>query len=314
MKVCVASGARIHINSIDMSGAGVRAVGGLGFRVRNPTVAASIHMGKLPQTQTPPSYTKLVRAALDRVDLRGDVTVVIHSTTREHVGLGTQTQVSLCLLEAVYGLAGQPLTPADAFSYGVGRLSGVGLGAFFSGGLIIDGGYSQRPGARDTLNGQNSDGPAPIVFAHNFPEEWKVLLAIPHTATSISGAAEVAFFKRITPIPKRITYELAYHVLMGIAPSVLEKNFIRFLDSVHTISQLGTKPFEEALHEHICGPVLRYLRAELGFASISSLGPTVFSFSTKPVDLDSYRAAFPEFTFAITTVDNTPRLVERDNR
>ena len=303
MEATVTSGARVHINSIDMSGIGVRACGGLGFCVDEPRMQVRVGVAN-GATQPLPSF---MADAARRLGFTAPLQISVLSTYESHVGLGSGTQFRMCALQALYALAGQTLSPDDAFSYGIGRVSGVGVGAFFTGGLVVDGGFKCPSDAQKCIDGLEAPAKAPVVFAHRIPQRWKVLLATPQSAQSLSGSAEAAFFKSVTPVARHYVHEIAYHVLLGVMPAVLEEDFAAFKHSLSVITQLGTKPAEERLNVRYCGSLLGQLRRDFGFASVSSLGPTLFTLYEDGCDVESLRAAYPDFTFRETAIRNSPR-------
>lgn len=271
---------RIHINSIDLNGTFQRCCGGLGFAVEAP--ALQLQISRATQNKIHTSHGTEAEKFVDllrRVEgFPYPLCITEISAVRPHVGLGSFTQFKLAVLRAVRCFKRQPLTPADIPpELCIGSTSGVGLGTFFHGGLIVDGGYRVIPDRKKTVNGEAAGRPAPILARYEMPRNWGVILAIPREIQSISGEREAEFFDAITPVPRDETREIAYRILMGVLPAVCEADFGTFITSVKAVCELGSKPHEIRLNSS-CLAVVEAMETQLGFGGVSSLGPTCYSF------------------------------------
>ena len=76
-------------------------------------------------------------------------------------------------------------TPDLAKAIGRGARSGIGIGAFDSGGFLVDGGLA--PG----------DEPAPVIARLAFPPEWRVLLILDPAREGLHGSGETAAFGKL---------------------------------------------------------------------------------------------------------------------
>ncbi len=309
MQVCVSSSARVHVNSIDMTGCASRTVGGLGFRLSEPKISVFISTVNSTLDIAPLKQPSIVLSVAKELGLPDNLSICVSSSFGKHIGLGYETQLNLCLLKGLFLLANKPFTSLEACRYRIGQISGIGSGSFFYGGFVVDGGYPCIKGNKKVLNGLHCERPAPVIFKNQFPVEWKVILAIPKSANSLSGESEAAFFDHITPICEKHAHELSYYILLGVLPALIEKDFTAFIESMTQICRLGTKPHEEELNAGLSGLLLRYLRKEYGFASVSSLGPSVFSFYRRMNDLDFLNKTFSECRLITTTVENSPMQI-----
>src|SRR5262249_40847438 len=112
--------------------------------------------------------------------------VEVESCPPQHVGLGVGTQLGLAVGTAVAALLGRsPDTEGIARILGRGRRSGIGLHGFHRGGFLVDGG-----------KGPTGDL-APVVFRHDFPADWRILLVTPNLGPGLSGPPETAAFARL---------------------------------------------------------------------------------------------------------------------
>ncbi len=77
----------------------------------------------------------------DHLALSSPHRLVLASAIPAHAGLGSGTQLALGIAAALRTLHGLPLDPSgDATRLGRGARSGIGVGLFEQGGLVIDGG------------------------------------------------------------------------------------------------------------------------------------------------------------------------------
>jgi len=97
---------------------------------------------------------------------------------------------------------------------------------------------------------------------------------------------------------------------MGALPSLLEKNFEQFSGSINSIVKYGTKKHEKALHFEQNKLLLNQMANDFGFASVSSLGPTIYTISDKQVDIQFYQNKFQDYFFHLTRVSNLGHKVQ----
>lgn len=306
MKVAVSCGYRIHINSIDMNGRNRRVCGGLGFCVEDPKIEIEVKYSDrdiLPK-QCYPEIAELLAKFRRAQSINKSYEIDLKSEVLRHKGLGSTTIYKLCVLAAIYRLEGKKLTKRDANAYGIGHTSGIGINAFFHGGFVVDAGYTLNKSFAKQLSGEGGGRSAPLIFRRKIPRRWSICLAIPKINTSISGEEEAEFYDNITPISNTSVNAIAYEILMGVLPSVLERNFTNFRQSLHRIIEHGTKPFETELHAKNCGKLLRGLECEYQFAAITSLGPTIYVITDSDVNLSKWENEFPDFFFYKTQVGN----------
>jgi beta-ribofuranosylaminobenzene 5'-phosphate synthase len=222
------------------------------------------------------------KAVIDRFGL-GGAKISIRSTYRQHVGLGAGTQLAIATGKAICELYNQPATiPEIAAIVSRGGTSGIGTAAFETGGFIVDGGHSFGPD-RDKIDFRPSSAsagvrPPQIIARHDFPESWKILLAIPAISKGAFGQKEVDIFREFCPVPLTEVQELCYQIMVRMVPSILEEDLDEFGDSVNRIQKLGFKKVEVGLQN----PLIHKLMAEMleagaACAGLSSFGPTVYA-------------------------------------
>src|SRR5581483_7464123 len=93
-----------------------------------------------------------------------------------HAGLGSGTQLALAIAAGLRRMHGLPLdVRGDAVRVGRGARSGLGIGLFDTGGVIVDGG-----------RGASSDA-APVICRLPFPQDWRILLVLDPACTGVHG-------------------------------------------------------------------------------------------------------------------------------
>ncbi|HZT83636.1 MAG TPA: hypothetical protein VFA26_25625, partial [Gemmataceae bacterium] len=118
--------------------------------------------GSLPPGSVPPHHVHVERAA------------------PEHAGLGTGTQLGLATARALAVSSGLPGMAAEELADRVGRgaRSALGVHGFAQGGFLVEAG--QGP----------AGGISPLVARAVFPEEWRVVVALPAGEPGLHGGAE----------------------------------------------------------------------------------------------------------------------------
>lgn len=298
----VSCGYRIHVNSIDMTYSGSRVCGGVGIGLEKPRIVVVARSCQgLPSD---PWAVQVVQRFKEVEGVGAELSVEVESPLESHKGLGSTTISTLCALAGLYRICKIPFGSAKAAQYGIGLTSGIGLYSFFHGGLIVDGGYKRDPAQKEQLNGERSGTPANLLFQLRLPRSWKALLAVPRSRQSLNGSAEGQFFRSITPVPDEHPARISYAILMELIPSIQARDFDGFTAALRSISSLGTKPHEVDLNEGMAGSLIQDMARIFGFASVSSLGPTVYSFASKGTDCELRVLArqYPDFRFVETEI------------
>ena len=210
-----------------------------------------------------------------REGLAGAHHLTIDEAIPPHAGLGSGTQLALGVAAALRRLHGRALDmPGDARLLDRGARSGVGIGLFETGGLVVDGGRAPTSVA------------PPIVSRMRFPEAWRVILVLEPAREGLSGETERGAFGRLGPMGSGEAGEICRLALMGALPSVAEGDIAGFGAAVTRIQRLLGDYFAPAqggrrfASPDVAG-VLDCL-AEQGAHGVgqSSWGPTGFAFAS----------------------------------
>ena len=191
---------RLHVTLIDLNGRYGRIDGGVGITTRNPRLHLEVREGyddvqiefsnpNLSQDTVDDYQDKIIQATRKINEYLG-VEDGYHFKVKEifpsHSGLGSGTQLSLAVAKLILKMNDQDL-PAPKIGEIVGRggTSGIGVASFEYGGFIVDGGH-KKTFKKDFLPSSASEAsPPPIIARYDFPEDWKIIMAIPHVKRKV---------------------------------------------------------------------------------------------------------------------------------
>src|SRR5262245_13155191 len=279
--VSVSAPARLHLGFLDLNGGLGRRFGSLGLAISNPRTRLSVGLARRTEIVEPDAdRVRLHVETLQRaLDLDGAYRITIEEAIPAHAGLGSGTQLALSVAAALRRLHGLPLDPrGDAAHLRRGARSGVGIGLFERGGLVVDGGH----GATTDI--------APIISSMAMPEHWRILIVLDPTQQGLNGAGERDAFARLPTLPEQSAATLCRLVLMQALPAVAEHDLENFGAAITAMQKIlgdhfapmqGGRRFTGA-RVAACLDVLA--RAGARATGQSSWGPTGFAFAASPED------------------------------
>jgi len=287
-RVIVETPSRIHLGLIDMHGGIGRVDGGIGISLAEPGILLEVSRARetVARGSDGDARETAVRAAsraLAGIRAAGGVEIVLRRTYPSHVGLGRGSQIALAVARGICELHGRSLPVRElARMVGRGGTSGIGTAAFELGGFIVDGGHAFGPGAeKDGFRPSSaSDGvrPAPVIARHDFPADWRIVLATPRLPAGASGARESEIFRGACPVPLGEVRETCHEVLMRMLPGIVEHDLDLFGRAVNRIQDLGFKRVEIGLQPAALPLLMEEMRqAGAACAGLSSFGPTVYA-------------------------------------
>lgn len=269
----VVTNARLHFGFFDPSGKGPRPFGSFGLALDRPRTKLTLRRKAEFSVRGEESgrAEHYLHSLAKAHGLSGAYALDIEEAVPPHAGLGSGTQLALAVGLALAALEGLPIDLKDiAARLGRGRRSGLGIGTFESGGVVVDGG----PGP---------DALPPILCRLPFPAEWRVLLIFDPGAAGIHGADEVAAFASLPEFPIEKTAELCRRVLLGALPALAESDFAAFSAEVDNLQDIMGTYFADLQGGRYTSPAvakaLAWLKS-LGITGLgqSSWGPTGFAF------------------------------------
>src|ERR1700704_6277052 len=141
--VTVAAAARLHLGFLDMNGGLGRRFGGLGLAIDRPATRLTIRRSAAPAVEGLEAERAGRHLALlaRHLGLTHSYSLTVHEAIPAHAGLGSGTQLALGIAAALRHLEGIPADQSsDSLLLRRGTRSGIGLGLFQRGGVIVDGG------------------------------------------------------------------------------------------------------------------------------------------------------------------------------
>ncbi|HAF01679.1 MAG TPA: GHMP kinase [Methylophilaceae bacterium] len=271
--VLINTTARLHMGFFDLNGQGGRQFGSLGLSLDAPSTKVELTMAQgAVESQHEQDYVfKNKRLVLDYLGIAQNVDIQVLEQVPRHSGLGSGTQMALAIGVGICRLFNRHLSLQEiAQIVGRGARSGIGIGTFAQGGLVLDGG-----------RGKHTQIP-PIIARYDFPASWRILLIFDHQNIGVHGAEEHAAFKMLKPHDQALTEKLSYHILMQALPALVEADLKQFGEAI-AILQAYTGDYFAPIQggryaSKSVTQVLEYLR-EQGTVCVgqSSWGPTGFA-------------------------------------
>jgi len=273
--VTVTASARLHLGFLDLNGGLGRSFGSFGLAISDLRTRIVMSRAAMPRVSGPDS--ERARRYLERLQvllsLDDAYRVHIAEAIPGHAGLGSGTQLALALAAGIRTLHNIPLDiRGDAFRLGRGRRSGVGIGLFDLGGVVVDGGCGERTRV------------APIVSRIPFPDEWRILLVLDRKRIGVHGEEESATFARLPAFAAKDAAYICRLVLMQALPALAEADLVSFAAAIKQMQTILGAYFAPLQGGHpFASPdvaaALELLESEgaLGIGQ-SSWGPTGFAF------------------------------------
>ncbi|HUI97097.1 MAG TPA: beta-ribofuranosylaminobenzene 5'-phosphate synthase family protein [Xanthobacteraceae bacterium] len=279
----VAVPARLHLGFLDLDGGLGRRFGGIGVAISD--LATRIVVETASTTQIIGSESERIERYLGvmrrDLGLGGAYRVEILAAVPAHAGLGSGTQLALAVAAGIRRLHGLPLdVAADAIRLDRGARSGVGVGLFHHGGLVLDGG--RGPAMR----------PAPVTARLPIPDRWCILLVLDPARQGKHGTAESTAFEALPRFSGELAAHLCRLVVMQALPSVAEHDLAGFGSAITEMQQKLGDYYAPAqggsrFMSPDVGAVMEVL-AHAGATGVgqSSWGPTGFAFAPSRADAE----------------------------
>lgn len=271
-RVTVTAPARLHMGFLDLNGGLGRSFGSLGLTISG--LATTVHAEPAESlVARGPEAERVKNIAARLLGHHGETrsaSLTVEQAIPAHVGLGSGTQLALAAGTALARLFGWGVDGrAIAHLAGRGSRSGIGIGAFETGGFLVDGGRGDR------------DEPPRIVARAEFPAHWRILLIFDELGQGIHGAKEIDAFGTLPGFPAALSAELCRLTLMQALPSLQDHDIAGFGAAIGAIQQSVGDYFAPAQGGRYTSPMvteaLNWLTAQ-GIAGVgqSSWGPTGF--------------------------------------
>jgi beta-ribofuranosylaminobenzene 5'-phosphate synthase len=271
--------ARLHLGFLDLNGRLGRRFGSIGLAISD--LGTSITIRRTKRTEVAGPESDRVRQYLQTMErllaLDGGHGLNVSEIVPAHVGLGSGTQLALAVAAGLRRLHNLPLDiESDALQLGRGTRSGIGIGLFSCGGLVVDGGRGNEP------------RPSPIVSHLPFPDRWRVLAILDPKLRGVHGPDEVTTFAALPPMPDAEVAHICRLILMKALPAVAQHDLASFGAAIKELQVRLGDYFAPAQggSRFTSGDVAAVLDTLDGAGAFgigqSSWGPTGFAFAPSP--------------------------------
>lgn len=279
--VHVTAPSRLHFGLWSLAAAAGRQFGGVGAMVEQPGLRLRIEplVGgvkvRVGATAEGPLAARAEEFARRWAEFHGISAhlcrILVEHAPREHVGLGTGTQLGLAIAAGLNAFCGLPSQSAQELALSVGRglRSAVGTYGFLFGGLVVE-------------QGKLPEEPiSPLDCRIDLPEDWRFVLVRDPTASGLAGEDEIAAMASLPGVPSAVTQELIAMVRDELVPAAATHDFAAFAPSLYRYGHLSGQCFAARQGGPYNGPVLTRLVERirsLGYVGVgqSSWGPTLY--------------------------------------
>ncbi len=207
---------------------------------------------------------------LDQKKFNQFLTIRVHKSVPSHEGFGSGTQLGMSLSQALAFQFEEPSpltreTLAERVSRGA--RSSLGIHGFMQGGFLVDGGK------------KDATSLGVLVARHEFPDDWRFVLARSKKEKGISGKKEAEIFSQLNTMSEVISHRLCRIALMDLLPSLVSADFNLFSQSLYSFGSEVGDFFSSVQGGRFACPIISewadFLR-EQGVQGIaqSSWGPT----------------------------------------
>ena len=227
-RVSVTMSARLHLGFLDLNGALGRRFGSVGLAIDGLGGRLTLQRGpSRVEGFERERASRYLQAMQQRLGLAQAHHLSIEKAIPPHAGLGSGTQLALAIAAALRRSHGLPLNSADdALFLDRGARSGVGIGLFETGGLVVDGGRAPTSAA------------PPILAGIKFPEAWQIILILDPQRRGAHGEAERAAFRALAPMSAAAAAEICRFILMRALPAVVERDIVGFGEGIQHVQQI----------------------------------------------------------------------------
>lgn len=213
---------------IDLSGSLGRNFGSIGVALNEIATRLTVTFSDQlsitgASTARAEACTKILCETLNVSD---QINIEIEDAIPEHVGLGSGTQMALAIGSALNAFYELGLSTRDIAQIADrGKRSGIGIGVFEQGGLVVDGG-----------RGENTVTP-PVISHMDIPDSWRFILVFDQRGQGLHGEQEIKAFKELPVFSHQEAARLCYLLMMQGLPAVAESNIELFGDVITKLQQ-----------------------------------------------------------------------------
>lgn len=218
-QVHVKTTARLHMGFFDLNGSIGRRFGSIGLALDAPVTEVDVRLfeGAKADINSDKRIAKIIEDYIKSFNLQNTFNVDCLHVMPEHAGLGSGTQMALAIGSAINQLCGLNLSLQQiALVAQRGARSGIGIGTFAHGGVVVDAG-----------RGVETNVP-PVIARADFPEDWRILLIFDHHNIGTHGEQEISAFRTLPDATLASAEKLSHRVLMQALPALAEQDLASF--------------------------------------------------------------------------------------
>lgn len=222
-RVVVTASARLHLGFFDLNGTIGRRFGSMGLSLQEPStqIELALTQDDSHKIEVADYIQNYLQRLLEYMNVKRTVTINVRSQIPRHSGLGSGTQMALAIGAGLNQLFNLNLSLQEiAALTGRGLRSGIGIGTFAAGGLVLDGGRGPKTVV------------PPILAQFDFPTAWRVLLIFDRTRTGTHGADEQNAFATLKDAQLIETAQNCHQLLMQALPAIKEHDFDAFSTAI----------------------------------------------------------------------------------
>tara|TARA_R110002049_G_scaffold2750_2_gene21379 strand:- start:82550 stop:83572 length:1023 start_codon:yes stop_codon:yes gene_type:complete len=313
--VRITTGSRLHFGLLDTAAP----FGGVGVMIDQPVTEIVVRKSRRFQSRTDETTAKVDADRIESVAVRAarvcgesalpECEVRIAKRPPAHCGLGSGTQMSLALAEAITCVLDRHIGPESIVTQVAnrGKRSAVGSHGYFHGGLIYE----------EAADGSELNSVAERV---EIPDVWRVAILRPTRATTlVSGEAESQQFGLLPRAPAQRRDELRSIITDAMLPAARRQDFDAFTAAVHQYNHGSGELFQTVQGGPYNGPHVTQLvqwlvRQGVRGVGQSSWGPGVFAWFESESQWLAFRDRIPPDVACVTvaSVRNQGRERARD--
>ncbi len=281
-RVNVVTGYRIHLGFYRFLDPPY-AYGGMGLSLLDPKVSVEVEINDndvdRPCINAPTAESReVVRSVLNELGVHG-VRVSIKGFIAHHKGLGCRTRITSALVQ---GLKELGLISSDVEGHlrtlSRGSISAVGIYTFLKGGFVADTG----------VRIDSPENPPSLLISLEFPNEWGILVFLPHRSPGLSGDREREVLTEVREHPRQGDL---YRYFTQLITSVKMRDFNVFVNSLHKLQVLTGEYFRSfqggVFREDVIELIETLKRAGVLGIGQSSWGPVVYGFIKLSKDVNN---------------------------
>ncbi len=270
-ELSITSPSRLHLGFYGFDDNYGYKYGSMGLAVNAYKTSLYIKKSKSFDSNIPKKFTDPILKYLKLNKISSNFKIDLLSNPPSHIGLGSGSQLSLCLAKSIFTYLGIKISINDiAHIYNRGERSGTGIRIFDKGGFVVDA-CKKANTIPETM------------FNSKFPSKWKIILINDNSLKGTSGNKEIKFFNQSIKLSKQYKSELSHIALRGILPSIIYKDFSNFSKNISEFQRITSLFYKDKQKGVFLSPdiseIMKYIGNydDLGMGQ-SSWGPMSYIF------------------------------------